>query len=80
MSEMMNAVVFNETGKFEVTIRKIPELIREQDVKIKILRASICGTDVHILHNPPGIAANRGIILGHECVGEVVETGVGVRC
>lgn len=79
MNEMMDAVVFNEIGKFEVTTRKIPELIREQDVKIKILRASICGTDVHILHNPPGIAANKGIILGHECVGEVVETGVGVK-
>lgn len=79
MSKMMDAVVFTETGKFEVITRKIPELTRAEDVKIKILRASICGTDVHILHNPPGIEATKGIILGHECVGEVVETGDGVR-
>ncbi|MGC4018109.1 MAG: alcohol dehydrogenase catalytic domain-containing protein [Muricomes sp.] len=46
---------------------------------MKILRASICGTDVHILRNPPGIEASKGIILGHECVGEVVETGAGVK-
>ncbi|MEY8355487.1 alcohol dehydrogenase catalytic domain-containing protein [Lachnospiraceae bacterium 54-53] len=32
-----------------------------------------------MLHNPPGIEANKGIILGHECVGEVVETGASVK-
>ncbi|MGL6198926.1 MAG: zinc-dependent alcohol dehydrogenase [Lachnospiraceae bacterium] len=78
MNSMMNAIVFSEVGEFEYTQRPVPEVTREDDVQIKILAASICGTDVHILENPPGIVANKGIILGHECVGEVVETGAEV--
>ena len=78
MSDMMNAIVFTDTGKFEYTQRNIPQVKRADDVLFKILAASICGTDVHILGNPPGIQANKGIVLGHECVGEVVETGPAV--
>ena len=74
----MEAIVFSEIGKFEYTQRPEPEISNADDVKIKILAASICGSDVHILANPPGIAANPGIILGHECVGEVIQTGNGV--
>lgn len=71
----MEAIVFNEIGKFEYTQRPEPVICNADDVKIKILAASICGSDVHILADPPGIAANTGIILGHECVGEVVDMG-----
>jgi len=79
MDNMMNAIVFRGNGEYEHTQRPVPKVRKTSDVKIKILAASICGTDVHILSNPPGIAANKDIILGHECVGEVVETGSGVR-
>ena len=75
MSEMMNAIVFTGVGQYSYCKRPVPQIRRENDVKIKILAASICGTDVKILENPPGIVANTGIVLGHECVGEVVETG-----
>lgn len=75
----MKAVVFSDTGKYEITERDIPEIQNSNDVKIRVLAASICGTDVHILGNPPGVDANKGIILGHECVGEVVDIGEGVR-
>ena len=71
----MEAIVFNEIGKFEYTQRPEPVICNADDVKIKVLAASICGSDVHILADPPGIAANTGIILGHECVGEVVDMG-----
>ena len=75
----MQAVVFSAPATYEVTERPIPEIGAEDEMLIKILAASICGTDVHILADPPGVAANTGIILGHECVGEVVKVGKRVR-
>ncbi len=58
----------------------IPEL-GPNDVKIKIKKTAICGTDVHIYqwnewaqHTIP-----IGLTAGHEYVGEVVEVGPGVE-
>lgn len=58
----------------------IPE-VGPNDVKIKIHKTAICGTDVHIYqwnswaqHTIP-----IGLTIGHEYVGEVVETGAGVK-
>ena len=58
----------------------IPE-VGPNDVKIKIHKTAICGTDVHI-YEWNKWAQNTipiGLTTGHEYVGEVVETGVGVR-
>ena len=47
------------------------------DVLIKVLRTGICGTDLHI-RNWDGWARQTirtPLVLGHEFVGEVVETG-----
>lgn len=58
----------------------VPE-VKENDVKIKIKKTAICGTDVHIYewnewaqHTIP-----IGMTVGHEYVGEVVEVGSAVR-
>lgn len=58
----------------------IPE-VGPNDVKIKIRKTAICGTDVHIYewndwaqHTIP-----VGLTAGHEYVGQVVETGAGVK-
>ena len=58
----------------------VPE-VGPNDVKIKIRKTAICGTDVHIYqwndwaqHTIP-----IGLTAGHEYVGEVVEVGNGVR-
>ena len=58
----------------------IPE-VGSNDVKIKIHKTAICGTDVHIYqwndwaqHTIP-----IGLTAGHEYVGEIVEKGEGVR-
>lgn len=58
----------------------VPEL-GPNDVKIKIKKTAICGTDVHIYqwnewaqHTIP-----IGLTAGHEYVGEVVEVGPGVE-
>ena len=58
----------------------IPE-VGPNDVKIKIHKTAICGTDVHIYqwndwaqHTIP-----IGLTAGHEYVGEIVEKGEGVQ-
>lgn len=77
--ENMKAVIFKDIGQFEVTERPVPQIEKDNDILIKILAASICGTDMHILADPPEYFAEKGVILGHECVGEVVACGAGVK-
>lgn len=71
--------VFEKVGKLELQERNEPKLTSEKEVKIKVEAASICGTDVHILSDPPSHPATTDTILGHEYVGEVVEIGKEVR-
>ncbi len=52
---------------------------KEDLVLLKILKAGICGTDIHILNIPPGYPADPGTIIGHEFVGEVMEAGSRVK-
>lgn len=75
----MQAIVFKDVGKFQVETRPIPEIKRGDQMLVKVLAASICGTDVHILSDPPGYAATKDIVLGHEFVGEIVSVGEDVK-
>lgn len=75
----MQAIVFKETGKWVKEKRPVPSIKSEDGILVKVLAASICGTDLHILSVPPGYEATPDIILGHEFVGEVIETGPKVK-
>lgn len=60
----------------------VPEpMTGSNDVKIKILKTAICGTDLHIYNwdewSQNTIKTPR--IIGHEYVGEIVETGSNVK-
>lgn len=44
----MLAGVFEKIGNLALQEREVPTLKSDLDVKIKVLAASICGTDVHI--------------------------------
>lgn len=50
------------------------------EVKIKVMRAGLCGTDLHILNWDDFAAAHvrADQIIGHEFYGEIVEIGDGV--
>jgi len=49
-------------------------------VKIKIMAAGICGTDIHLYHGMvEPIKAVPPVVLGHEFSGEIVEVGEGVN-
>ena len=58
----------------------IPE-VGYNDVKIKIHKTAICGTDVHIYqwNSWAQKTIPLGLTIGHEYVGEVVEVGKGVE-
>lgn len=75
---MMDAVVFESVGHAKVVKRPVPQIEHSDEVIIKVERASICGSDLHLLADPPGYPATPGVIIGHECVGTVVETGTDV--
>lgn len=75
----MLAAVFEDIGKLTLQEIEEPDITRDDEVKIKVEVASICGSDIHILANPPSHPATKGIIQGHEYVGEVIKIGKNVR-
>ncbi|CAL9630543.1 L-threonine 3-dehydrogenase [Streptomyces sp. enrichment culture] len=73
----MKALV-KEKAEPGLWLMDVPEpAVGPGDVLIKVLRTGICGTDLHI-RNWDGWAQqtiDTPLVLGHEFVGEVVETG-----
>merc|ERR1711970_1112824 len=51
-----------------------PKLKHEEDVIIKVIKSSVCGTDLHILEGNVFSCA-PGTRIGHEAIGEIVERG-----
>ena len=78
MSMKMQAVVFHGDGKWGIESAVKPCISADDDVLLRVERASICGTDIHILATPPGHPATPGSILGHEYVATVTEVGAGI--
>ena len=74
----MKAVILKEVGEFAIMDKPIPKISDPDDLFIRIEASSICGSDVHICANPPGIPAVIGTTIGHEMVGCVQEVGSGV--
>jgi len=74
----MRAITFH--GPRQVRCEEVPEpaLAGAGDALVRVRIAGICGSDLH-----PYRGAERGLdagtVLGHEFVGEVVETAEGVR-
>ncbi len=78
MKKEMTAVTFKDIATYEIGKRAVPEITRPDEVRVAVEAASICGTDVHLLNDPPGFIGTKGIVLGHECVGTVESAGEGV--
>jgi threonine dehydrogenase-like Zn-dependent dehydrogenase len=74
-TDLMPAGVFAGEGILDITERRRPELQRADDVLLAVERCGICGTDLKILERPQAHPATRGVILGHEILGMVVESG-----
>lgn len=76
--ETMKALVWKEKGKVELCDRPMPKIVDPRDAIVRVTRASICSSDLHIIHGTVP-RAKEGVVLGHEFVGEVVEAGSAVR-
>ncbi|MDZ7280727.1 glutathione-dependent formaldehyde dehydrogenase [Sphingomonas sanguinis] len=65
-------------GKHDVRIDNVddPEIVNPRDAIIKVTATAICGSDLH-LYDGYIPTMQSGDILGHEFMGEVVETGPG---
>jgi threonine dehydrogenase-like Zn-dependent dehydrogenase len=55
-----------------------PKILTDQDAIVRITSTAICGSDLHLYNGFVPTMVN-GDILGHEFMGEVVETGSAVR-
>jgi glutathione-independent formaldehyde dehydrogenase len=72
----MKALVYH--GPRDVSVTDVEDLRigRSTDVLVGITRTNICGSDLHMYEGRTDMQAGR--VLGHENLGEVVETGTGV--
>lgn len=73
----MKALVYQGPGKKAVEERPVPEIQKPTDAIVKILKTTICGTDLHILKGDVP-TCDAGRILGHEGMGVVEKTGAAV--
>jgi threonine dehydrogenase-like Zn-dependent dehydrogenase len=66
-------------GSNEVEVRDVPDptILNARDAIVRITSTAICGSDLHLYdHYVPTM--EKGDIIGHEFMGEVVELGPGV--
>lgn len=78
MPETMTALVYHGKDDLRFEQRPVPRLQESGDAIVSVALSSICASDLHI-RNGAVPRARPGVILGHEFVGEVVETGPAVK-
>lgn len=75
--KQMQAIIYE--GPHEKSLKSVdtPTILKPTDAIVKIVKTTICGTDLHILKGDvPAVTPGR--ILGHEGVGIVEEVGSAV--
>jgi threonine dehydrogenase-like Zn-dependent dehydrogenase len=67
-------------GKHDTRVETVPDpkILNPRDAIVKITSTAICGSDLH-LYNGFVPTMQAGDVLGHEFMGEVVETGSAVE-
>ncbi|MEU6663079.1 alcohol dehydrogenase catalytic domain-containing protein [Streptomyces sp. NPDC046821] len=73
----MRALVYLGPGSAELQDRPAARLVNGDDVVVEVVGTGVCGTDRKILLGK--FPARPGVVLGHESVGVVRETGPQVR-
>ena len=73
----MKALVYGGPDKITLEDRPMPELKAPTDAIVKVLKTTICGTDLHIIKGDVE-TCKPGRILGHEGVGIVKAVGAAV--
>lgn len=73
----MRGIVFH--GPHDVRVETVPDpgLRDRRAAVVRVTQASICGSDLHLVHGT--VPSEPGVVIGHECVGVVEEIGADVR-
>lgn len=74
----MKALCWN--GVRDLKVERVPDpgILNPQDAIIQVTMSSVCGSDLHLINGfVPSMKA--GDIIGHEFIGIVIETGLGVK-
>jgi alcohol dehydrogenase len=72
--DSMKAVVYHGPGNKSLDTVPMPKVQKPTDAVVKIVKTTICGTDLHILKGDVP-AVTEGRILGHEGVGIIESVG-----
>lgn len=78
MKKVMKGLVYGGPGKIEYKDVPYPSIEKPTDALVKIVKTTICGTDLGILDGKTP-TAKPGTTLGHEGIGVIEETGSSVR-
>ena len=67
-------------GKKNVSVETVPDpkILSPRDAIVRVTSTAICGSDLH-LYNGFIPTMERGDIVGHEFMGEVMEVGADIR-
>jgi len=73
----MKALSFLGVDKKDVVEKDKPKVEKSTDAVVKLVKTTICGTDLHIMagHTPE---VPEGLTIGHEGIGIVEEVGSGI--
>ena len=74
----MKALTFQGVEKVRVDEVDPPVLLDDGDVIVRVEASAVCGSDLHVFHGRE-TGLDVGTILGHELVGDVVETSTTVQ-
>ena len=74
----MKALVFEGPQAIAHTDVADARLATPSDCLVRVERTAICGSDLHVYHGRER-GLDLGTVMGHEFVGQVVETGAAVR-
>lgn len=74
----MKAATYVAPGQLELIDQPKPEILAPTDAVVRLLKTTICGTDLHILGGDVP-ETTHGTILGHEGIGIVESVGSAVN-
>ena len=74
----MRAICWNGVNKLAVETVPDPILVNPGDAILKVRLSTTCGSDLHFIDGYIP-TMKEGDVIGHECMGEIVEVGTAVR-
>lgn len=74
----MKALIWDDLHKTKLVEKPEPQIIDSRDAIVKVTMSSICTSDLHIINGTVPNAI-KGVTLGHEFVGEIVEIGSDIK-